>query len=71
MITKEQEYRAEILKIAGFAFIAPFAKIFLTLPFIDYGTIAIDSLLYIIYMLMLAIVGIILFFDGCKMIRER
>ena len=71
MITKEQEYIAELLKIAGFALIAPFGKEFLTLPFLNYSTVAISHLLYIAYTFGLAIIGVTFFFDGCKMIRER
>jgi len=34
MITKEQEYIADILKIAGFAFCAPFGKVILSYPYL-------------------------------------
>ena len=71
MITEEQKYRAEILKITGFALIAPFGKVFLTLPFIEIFKLPAESVLYMLLTIGLTIIGIIILSIGVDLITER
>ena len=64
MITKEEEYMAEVSKIGGFALIAPFGKTMLNIPFIELFPIRISHLLYIATIMLLAVIGIIMIFSG-------
>ena len=70
MVTKEQEYTAEVLKIAGFAFIAPFGKLILGIPFFRMHDITIDSILFFIFTFSLCCFGIMLMFKGKELLRE-
>lgn len=71
MVTKEQEYRAEILKISGFAFLAPFGKIALSILYLSLSDLTINTLLYIILTLGLAVIGIIFLLDGINLVKEK
>ena len=69
MVTKEEEYMAEICKITGFAFIAPFGKEMLNIPYIELFNIPSSHLLYMIFTLLLACVGMNLIFKGKEIVR--
>ena len=69
MITREGEYIAEIFKIGGFAFIAPFGKVMLGVPYLELDQITAEYLLYFSLTLFLAIFGIILLFKGIELMR--
>ena len=69
MLTKEDEYVAEICKIGGLALIAPFGKEILNIPYIELFNIPSSHLLYMIFTLLLACVGINLIFKGKEILR--
>ena len=69
MVTKEDEYIADVSKIGGFALIAPFGKEMLNIPYIELFNIPSSHLLYMIFTLLLACVGINLIFKGKEILR--
>ena len=71
MIAEEQKYIAEIFKIGGFAFIAPFGKVVLGIPYFRLIDITIESLLTFALTFSLAIIGIMLIHEGIKLLRIR
>ncbi len=71
MINKEDEYKAEVFKIGGFALIAPFGKEMLNVPFIELFNIQSSHLLYMIFTLLLAYIGVNLLFNGKEILREK
>ena len=71
MITKEEEYIAEVCKISGFAFIAPLGKVFLSIPYIELSKMTISHMLYIIVIFLLACIGITMIFNGKEILREK
>ncbi|OGI18570.1 MAG: hypothetical protein A3B68_02260 [Candidatus Melainabacteria bacterium RIFCSPHIGHO2_02_FULL_34_12] len=71
MITKEDEYKAEVCKIGGLALIAPFGKEMLNVPYIELFNIQSSHLLYMIFTLLLACIGINMIFKGTEILREK
>lgn len=71
MITKEEEYMAEICKIGGFALIAPFGKEMLNITCLELFNNSNSHLLYIVFTLLLACTGINMIFKGKEILRER
>ena len=71
MITKEEEYKAEVCKIGGFALIAPFGKVMLNIPYIELFSLSNSHLLYIATTMLLGIIGIIMIFNGKDILKEK
>ena len=71
MITKEDEYLSEICKIGGFAFIAPFGKVFLSISYIELSEMTTSHMLYITVTFLLACIGIMMIFNGKEILREK
>lgn len=71
MITKEAEYVSEVCKIAGFAFIAPFGKETLDIPYTELFNIPNSHLLYMTFTLLLACIGINIIFKGKEILKEN
>ena len=71
MITKDREYIAEIFKIAGFAFVAPFGKLVLGIPYFSLEKITIESLLNVVLTFSFACIGIILIVTGSNILRAK
>ena len=70
MATKQNEYKADILKISVFAFCAPLAKEFLVIPYLASADFTANYVLYLIQIALLAISGILLFMQGIKLLKE-
>ena len=70
MLTKEDEYIAEICKIGGLALIAPFGQVMLSLPYIELFTLPSSHLLYIVFTLLLVCIGMGMIFKGKEILRE-
>ncbi len=71
MITKQEEYMAEVCKIGGFALIAPFGKEMLNVTYIELFNIPSSHLLYVIFTLSLACIGVYIIFNGTEFLREK
>lgn len=71
MISKEDEYKAEICKITGFALIAPLAKVILNIPFAELSETTISHLLYLFLVISFGSIGIMLIFKGTEILREK
>lgn len=71
MITKEEEYKAEICKIGGFAFIAPLGKVTLSIPYAELFEIPISHSLYLALVISFACIGVMLIFKGTEILREK
>ena len=71
MINKEDEYKAEICKIGGFAFIAPLGKETLNIPYIELFEVSNSHLLYIFLVFAFAYIGIYMILKGTELMTER
>ncbi len=71
MITKEDEYKAEICKIGGLAFIAPLGKETLNIPYIELFEASFSHILYIVLITSFAGIGIYMILKGTELMRER
>lgn len=71
MITKEDEYIAETCKIGGFAFIVPFGKVILSIPYIELFALPISHILYIAFTFLLTCIGVFMIFKGKEILREK
>jgi len=71
VITKQEEYMAEVCKIGGFALIAPFGKEMLNVTYIELFNIPSSHLLYVIFTLSLACIGVYIIFNGTEFLREK
>ena len=71
MVTKEDEYIADVSKIGGFALIAPFAKEMLKVPYIELFEIPTSHLIYMFLTLLLACIGMHMIFKGKEILREE
>ena len=69
MVTKEDEYIADVSKIGGFALIAPFGKEMLSFPYIELFNISSSHLLYIVFTLLLAFIGVFMILKGKEILR--
>lgn len=71
MITKEDEYKADVCKIGGFGLITPFGREMLNIPYIELFNIPSSHLLYVIFTLSLACIGVYMIFNGTEFLREK
>gem|GEM_PF-6430954 len=62
---------AEVCKIGGFALIAPFGKEMLNVTYIELFNIPSSHLLYVIFTLSLACIGVYIIFNGTEFLREK
>ena len=60
MMLSKEEYLVGIYKIFGLALTAPFGKLFLTFPDIDFEGMSISSLIYSIFSSILFIIGVVI-----------
>ena len=70
MITSD-EYRAEILKIAGFALITPAGNVFLSVPELTLSDLNVKLLIYFLAVLVLMYFGIISVIRGYEITIEQ
>lgn len=71
MITKEDEYTAEICKIGGFAFVAPFGKVILSFPYLELFELTSSQMLYIAFTISLACIGVLMINSGRDRLKEK
>lgn len=71
MISKETEQRSEVLKIAGFALLTPFGRIFMepVAVFEEFGLIF--FLAYLIISIIIGLLGICCIFRSCDILTIR
>ena len=70
MIT-EEEYQAEVYKIAGFALMSPMGKFILSIYDTDFSNLKYRFFIYICLSTLLFFIGLIMIFSGYGIVYER
>ena len=71
MVTKRDEFVAEIFKIAGFAMMTPLGKFILDFPYLKKENININMIIYIIISVALCYFGIIVALRGIDILEKE
>ncbi len=69
MITEEQKYLSSVFKIFGIVFLTPLGQFFLNIRE-EFIRFSMGSLLFIVFILLLAYFGMILIFKGANHVTE-
>ena len=67
----EEEYLAEICKIAGFALMSPMGKLVLDIPGIDFSNLSCQFFIYLGLSTLLFFIGLILIVSGYGIVYEK
>ena len=67
----EEEYLAEVYKIAGFALMSPMGKLILSIPDISADSLNYQFLIYIGLSIVLFLIGFIMILNGYGIVYER
>lgn len=67
----EEEYQAEVYKIAGFALMSPMGKFVLDVPDIDFNNLSCQFFAYVCLSILLLFIGFIMILNGYGIVYER
>lgn len=67
----EEEYQAEVYKIAGFALMSPMGKFILSIPDIDFSNLHCKFFIYLGLSTLLFFIGFIMLLNGYAIVYER
>ena len=67
----EEEYLAEVYKIAGFALMSPMGKLILSIPDISVDSMNYQFLIYIGLSTVLFLIGFVMILNGYAIVYER
>jgi len=71
MVSEENKYFAEVYKVIGFAFMAPFGRVILSIPSLKLSDLSFGFLVYTFLSLFLVYVGAIILLKGSEFVIER
>jgi len=67
----ENEYLADIYKLAGFALMTPFGKLILSIPDLNFDNLSRQLFIFLLLSIVFFLVSIILFFSGYAIVYKR